>query len=62
MILVDSMNNWWNELNYVQPGICEVAPKWLKQVVWKVGPYYKYKMIGDKLYVKKDKQWLRLKY
>ena len=53
---------WINIPCYVQSGVAEIAPDNIKKAMKKMGPYYDYKMIEDKLYVKLEGKWRRLRY
>lgn len=56
-------DRYWEERSIVNEPICRIAPDNVKRIMKKMGPYYDYKMVGDKLYVNTgDKKWRRLRY
>lgn len=68
-VLVIAASVWsvhlWGKVmafNYESPA-GEVCPENIKRAIYKMGPKYDYKMIGEKLYVNRgDGKWLRLRY
>jgi len=69
LISIIGLYIWWIE-DINTP--CVTVPEWyeprvedeiIKKAMRKMGPYYDYKMVGDKLYVNKgDGKWLKLNY
>ena len=53
---------WYNTPYYVQAGVCELTSDNVKKAMKRMGPYYDYKMVEDKLYVKLRGEWRRLRY
>ena len=48
---------------FLTPSVCGVVSPEVKKAIYKMGPYYDYMMVEDRLYVNTGNgKWLRLRY